>query len=89
MVFKKHLPAFAKEHKYALLFAGGIATAIIGAQIIKSQAAKDLATKGMAGVISTKKDAEETFQDIKENAEDIVFDANASTKQEIYVAKKE
>ena len=43
----------------------------------------------MAGVISTKKDAEETFQDIKENAEDIVFDANASTKQEIYVAKKE
>ena len=43
----------------------------------------------MAGVISAKKDAEETFQDMKENAEDIVYDANFENKQEIYVEKKE
>ena len=83
------LRPFVQEHKHALLFAGGIATAIIGAKILKSQTTKDLATKGMAGVISAKKDAEETFQDIRENAEDIVFDAHADTKQEIYVEKKE
>ena len=88
-MLREQIVPFAKEHKHALIFAGGIATAIIGAQILKSQTTKDLATKGMAGVISAKKDAEETFQDIKENAEDIVFDANAETKQEIYVEKKE
>lgn len=43
----------------------------------------------MAGVISAKKDAEETFQDMRENAEDIVYDARMDDKQEIYVAKKE
>lgn len=88
MVHRKIAP-FVAEHKHALLFAGGIATAIIGAQIIKSQTAKDLATKGMAGVISAKKDAEETFQDMRENAEDIVWDASEDNGQEIYVEKKE
>ena len=83
------LRPFVQEHKHALLFAGGIAAAIIGSKIIKSQTTKDLATQGMAGVISTKKDMEETFQDMRENAEDIVFDANADTKQEIYIEKKE
>lgn len=88
MTHNKLIP-FVHEHKHALLFAGGIATAIIGAKIIKSQTTKDLATKGMAGVISAKKDAEETFQDMKENAEDIVYDATEQNKQEIYVEKKE
>ena len=83
------LRPFVQEHKHALLFAGGIAAAIIGSKIIKSQTTKDLATRGMAGVISTKKDMEETFQDMRENAEDIVFDASADTKQEIYIEKKE
>lgn len=88
MVHRKIAP-FVAEHKHALLFAGGIATAIIGAKIIKSQTTKELATKGMAGVISAKRDAEEAFQDMKENAEDIVFDASAENQQEIYVEKKE
>lgn len=86
---QRELHPFISEHKHALLFAGGIATAIIGAHILKSQTTKDLATKGMAGVISAKKDAEETFQDMRENAEDIVFDANMDTKQEIYIERKE
>lgn len=85
---RKIIP-YAKEHKTALIFAAGIATALIGKKVIESQTAKELTTKAMAGVISAKKDAEETFQDIKENAEDIVFDANAENGQEIYVEKKE
>ena len=88
MVHRKIAP-FVEEHKHALLFAGGIAAAIIGAKIVKSQTTKDLATKGMAGVISAKRDAEETFQDMRENAEDIVFDASAENSHEIYVEKKE
>jgi len=77
------------EHKHALIFAAGVATALIGAKVVKSQAFKDTTTKGMAAIMSAKKDAEECFQDMKENAEDIVVDANADTKKEIHVESKE
>lgn len=77
------------EHKHALIFAAGVATALIGAKVVKSQAFKDTTTKGMAAVMSAKRDAEECFQDMKESAEDIVVDANADTKKEIYVESKE
>lgn len=77
------------EHKHALIFAAGIATALIGKKVLESKAVKDATTQGMAAVMSAKKDAEECFQDMRENAEDIVFDASADTKQEIYIEKKE
>lgn len=77
------------EHKHALIFAAGVATALIGKKIIESKTVKDAATKGMASVMSAKKDAEEVFQDMKENAEDIVVDASAETKKEIYVTDDE
>ena len=54
------------EHKHALIFAAGIATAIVGKKILESETVKDAATKGMASVMSAKKDAEECFQDMKE-----------------------
>ena len=43
----------------------------------------------MASVLSVRKDAEECFQDMKENAEDIVEDAHIKDKKEIYVEAKE
>ncbi|WP_405305791.1 DUF6110 family protein [Methanobrevibacter sp.] len=73
------------EHKHALIFAAGIATAIIGKKVLESKTVKNAATKGMASVMSAKKDAEECFQDMKENAEDIVVDAHKEDKKEIYV----
>lgn len=73
------------EHKHALLFAAGIATAVVGKKVLESRTVKDAATKGMAQVMTVRRDAEECFQDMKENAEDIVEDANAETKKEIYV----
>ena len=77
------------KHKHALIFAGGIATAIIGKKILESDAFKETCTKSMAAVMSAKKDAEECFQDMKDNAEDIVVDANSEVKKEIYVEDKE
>ena len=77
------------EHKHVLIFAAGVATAIIGKKVLESKTVKDAATKGMATVMSAKKDAEEVFQDMKENAEDIVVDASAETKKEIYVTDDE
>ncbi|MCR5027558.1 MAG: DUF6110 family protein [Methanobrevibacter sp.] len=75
----------AIRHKHALIFAGGIATAIIGKKLLESETVKDSCTKGMAAVLSAKRDAEECFQDMRENAEDIVVDAKADVKKEIYV----
>ena len=77
------------EHKHALIFAAGIATAIFGKKVIESKTVKDAATKGMANVMSVKRDAEETFQDMKENAEEIVLDAHEVDKKEIYVESKD
>ena len=77
------------EHKHALIFAAGIATAIVGKKILESKVVKDAATQGMATVMSAKKDAEECFQDMRENAEDIVVDAHEEDKKEIYVEAKE
>ncbi|WP_406536300.1 hypothetical protein [Methanobrevibacter sp.] len=77
------------EHKHALLFAAGIATAIVGKKVLESKTVKDAATKGMADVMTLRRDAEECFEDMKQNAEDIVVDANAQTKKEIYVEAKE
>ena len=74
---------------HQIIAPAGIATAIVGKKVLESQAFKDTATKGMAQVMAAKKDAEECFQDMKENAEDIVVDANAETKKEIYVESKE
>ena len=76
------------EHKHVLIFAAGVATAIIGKKVLESKTVKDAATKGMATVLSAKKDAEETFQDMKENAEDIVVDAHSENKKKIYVESK-
>ena len=79
----------ALRHKHALIFAGGIATAVIGKKLLESETVKESCTKGMAAVMSMKKDAEECFQDMRENAEDIVVDANSEVKKEIYVEDDE
>ena len=77
------------EHKHVLFFAAGIATAVVGKKILESKAVKDAATQGMATVMSVRKDAEETFQDMRENAEEIVIDAHEENKKEIYVESEE
>lgn len=73
MVYKKILD-HAIEHKHALIFAGGIATAIIVKKVVESQAFKDTTTKAMAGVMSAKQDAEKAMEDMKKDAQEITED---------------
>ena len=73
------------EHKHALLFVGGIATAIVGKKILESQTTKDYAAKGMAKVLTCKSELEESIQDIKDNAEDIHSEAKAAQKDAVCV----
>ena len=70
MIKKEYVDTIMK-HKHALIFAGGIATAIVGNKILESDVVKESCTKGMAAVLAAKKDAEECYQDMRENAEDI------------------
>ena len=73
------------EHKHALLFVGGIATAIVGKKVLESQTTKDYAAKSMAKVLTCKSGLEESIQDIKDNAEDIHTDAKAAKKEAVCI----
>ena len=73
------------EHKQALIFLGGIATATVGKKILESETTKKACTNAMAKVLAMKSEAEETFQDIKDNAEDIALDAKEANKEKILV----
>ncbi len=73
------------EHKHALLFVGGVATAIVGKKVLESKTTKDYAARGMAKVLTCKSELEESIQDIKDNAEDIHTDAKAAKKEAVCV----
>ncbi|WP_297982232.1 DUF6110 family protein [uncultured Methanobrevibacter sp.] len=85
MVTRQELADKMIQHKHALIFVGGMATAYAGYKILKSQTTKDYAAKGMAKVLTCKSDIEESIQDIKDNAEDIHVDAKAAQKEAVCV----
>ena len=74
---------------WSLVFERKDENQFISIQIESSKTVKDAATQGMASVMSIRRDAEEYFQDMKENAEDIVVDAHEENRKEIYVEAKE
>lgn len=74
MVLKKAV-SLAIGHKAALLFAGGVATAVVGKKVLESDIVKDTATKAMAEVMSIKADAEKMMEEMKADAEEIVVEA--------------
>ncbi len=69
MVYKKIVDC-ATEHKYALVFAGGVAAAIIGKKILESKAVKEATTNCVAGALAVKENAEEKLAEIKADAEE-------------------
>ncbi|MCL2225435.1 MAG: DUF1490 domain-containing protein [Defluviitaleaceae bacterium] len=61
-----------------LIFAGGMLAALLGAKAVKSGKPYKLAVKGLAAGIDMQKRAMETFQNMKEDAEDILQEENAT-----------
>lgn len=80
---------YALNHKYTLAFAAGFATAVIGVMLLKSDAVKEITDKGLDTVMTAKNDIEETFQDVNDDAEDIIIDVNAKTKRTIDITDDE
>ena len=71
MVDSKYFDRILK-HKNALIFAGGVATAVVAKKIIDSKIVKDATTDAVASVMAIKKDAEDKMDEIRTDAEAIV-----------------
>jgi|GEM_PF-401361 len=82
--FKGHINR-VMEHKHALIFVGGIATALIGKKIIESETTKKACANVMAKALTAKSEVEESIQNIKDDAEDIRAEAERINKKEICV----
>ena len=63
------------KNQKALYFLGGIVSAAVGAKLLKSKSCRDLCVKGLAQGMKLQKDAMETFQNMKEEAADMCYDA--------------
>lgn len=58
-----------------ICFACGAAAAIIGSKVLKSDKTRQACVKGLAKGMKLKHDAQVTLQNMKEEAQDICYDA--------------
>ncbi len=70
-----------KNEKFWLV-AAGAAGAIIGGKILKSPKTRELAVKGLAKGMMFQNDAKETFANMKEEAEDICYEARQKAEKD-------
>ncbi len=87
MVYKK-IVDHAIEHRYALVFAGGVAAAIIGKKVLESKAVKEATTNCVAGALAVKQEAEDRLDEIKADAEAKVCE-DEEEKLEIEIEEEE
>ncbi len=53
----------------------GVASAIVGMKVLKNKKTREVCVSGVAKTMKLYKDAQVAFQNIKEEAEDICYDA--------------
>ncbi len=70
-----------KNQKFWCVVAGA-AGVIAGEKLVKSKKAREVAVNGLAKGMKLKYDAEEAFQSIKDEAEDVCYDARKKAAQE-------
>ena len=68
MTYRKILDQ-AVQNKELLIFAAGVATAVVGKNILESKTVKEATTNAVAGVMAVKQDAEDRLDEIKADAE--------------------
>lgn len=72
---------FLKDCKF-ICFTAGIAAAVVGKKIAKSPKTRELCVNGLAKGMQFKDDAREALKNMKEDAEDICFEAKAKLNAE-------
>ena len=65
-----------------LCFAAGIAAAVVGKKVISSPKTREVLVNGLAKGMQFKADAQETLKNMKEDAQDICYEAKAKLKDD-------
>ena len=63
------------KNEKLLCFVGGVVAATYGVKALKSDKTRKACVSGLAKCIKIQNDAQETFKNMKEEAEDICYDA--------------
>lgn len=66
------------KNEKVLYFVGGIAAATIGVKALKSQTARKACVTGLAKGMKIHKEAQAVFQTMKEDAQDLCYDAKVA-----------
>lgn len=62
-------------HRRVAYFVGGLLTALVGKEILKSSQVRNTVVKTMAKGMKMQKDAQTYIQNMKEDAEDLCYEA--------------
>ena len=73
---------FVKNEK-VLSFAAGVLAATYGVKALKSEKARKTCVSGLAKCIKLKNDAQETFKNMRDEAEDICCDAKREAENNL------
>ncbi|NMM61905.1 DUF1490 domain-containing protein [Clostridium sp. P21] len=71
---------FGKEK--SLIFAGGVLVGTLGLKLLKSKTAKKFYVKTLAGGMKIKNDAQNLCETIREDAEDMCYEASKQASEE-------
>lgn len=69
------------QNPKVLCFAGGVAAALVGAKVAKSPKTRELCVAGMAKGMKLQQDAQVTFQNMKEDAQDLCHEAKTKAQE--------
>jgi hypothetical protein len=70
------------KNEKVLCFAGGVLAATCGVKALKSDKTRKACVSGLAKCMKLQKDAQEAIQNVKDEAEDICFDAKQEAEEE-------
>jgi uncharacterized protein YbjQ (UPF0145 family) len=70
------------KNEKVLCFVGGVLAATYGVKVLKSDKTRKACVSGIAKCMKLQKDAQEAIQNMKDEAEDICFDAKQEAEEE-------
>lgn len=70
------------KNEKAMIFLGGVAAGTLGLKALKSKTAKKLYVTTLANGMKIQQDAQQLFETMKEDAEDLCFEARKEVSKE-------
>lgn len=76
------------KNEKAMIFLGGVAAGTLGLKALKSNAAKKLYVSTLANGMKMQQDAQQLFETMKEDAEDLCYEARNEASKETKLDEK-